>query len=285
MNASTTESLAHEIHSSTENSEEASAQVIPASLAESSAQLLLRNKFISHHPKAGINPLVDSAAYLFSIMGKLKQMKSYSALNKLQEELVHEINSFEELANTQGYNSEYILVSRYAICVTLDDIISHTTWGQDQWEEFCILNEFKQDKSQQGRFFVILERIIKDPALYIDLMEFMYLCLSLGFKGNLRIDESGNGQFEQICNALYKRIRAYQGDTHKTLSPYPIKPTFITKPRKKKTFSFGFVIVVTASVILALFIGLAYLLDTISNQAYQELMHIGKSILYETHDS
>lgn len=254
---------------------------------ETTSQLLSRSRFIAHHPKSGINPLADAAAYLFSIIGKLRQIKSWRHLNRLHKELVAEINTFQDTAKSQGYSSEYILVSRYALCATLDDIITNTTWGsQGQWNEYSLLTAFNQESAQQDRFFIILEQIIKDPGLYIDLMEFMYLCLSLGFKGNYRLAEFSSNQLEQICNILYKRIRAHQGDFSKTLSPFPIKPAPIVRPpRPKKKVAIDFIVLSTASIILALFIGLGYLLDTISNQAWQELMHIGKSILYETNNT
>lgn len=253
--------------------------------AETAALLLTRSKFIAHHPKAGINPLVDSAAYLFSIIGRLKQIKSYRYLNKLHQELVSEINTFQDTAKARGYSSEYILVSRYALCATIDDIITNTSWGsQGQWDNYSLLNTFNQESGQQERFFVILERLIKDPSLYIDLMELMYLCLSLGFKGSYRSTEFSNMQLEQICNALYKRIRAHHGDFNKTLSPFPTKATGMVKSLQKKP-AIIFPVLITASIILAIFIGLSYLLDTVANQAHQELAHIGKFILYENHDT
>lgn len=256
-------------------------------LISSANPLLSRGKLISHHPKAGLNPLVDSAGYLFSIVGRLKLIKSYRHLNTLHKELVSEINLFQDSAKSHGYSSEYILVSRYALCATLDDVITNTTWGsQGQWDNYSMLSTFNQESAQQERFFIILERLIKDPNLYIDLMEFMYLCLSLGFKGSYRSTEFSNTQLEQICNALYKRIRAHHGDCSRVLSPYPIKPmgsSAIKKPQKKPAF--GFAMITTACIILSIFIALGFLLDTISNQTYDELLHIGKSLLYETHDT
>src|SRR5579872_4701201 len=154
--------------------------LVSSTHSEISNHLPTRGKFITHHPKAGVNPLVDAAAYLFSIMGRLKQIKSYRHLNKLHKELVAEINTFQDTTKSHGYSSEYILVSRYALCATLDDIITNTTWGsQGQWDNYSLLTVFNQESAQQERFFIILERLIKDPSLYIELMEFMYLCLSL----------------------------------------------------------------------------------------------------------
>ena len=251
----------------------------------SSSQLLLPSKLITHHPKAGVNPLVDAAGYLFSIIGKLKLLKSYRHLSKLHKDLVLEINAFQDAAKAQGYSSEYVLVSRYAVCATLDDVIVNTPWGgQGQWDNFSMLAVFNQEAFNQERFFIILDRIIKDPTLYIDLMEFMYLCLSLGFKGSYRSTEFSNNQLEQITHLLYKHIRAHLGAFNKTLSPFPIRGAASPKqPAARKTPIF-IIVLITITIILSLFAGLGYMLDTISNQAYKELMHIGKSILYETHN-
>jgi type VI secretion system protein ImpK len=246
--------------------------------------LLLTSKLMTHHPKAGINPIVDAAAYLFSNLGKLKQLTSPPHLHGLHLELVAEINIFQDALKTQGYSTECIVVSRYALCATLDDIIMQTPWGNHgQWDPYSLLTVFNQDSTQQERFFLILERIIKDPALYIDVMELMYICLSLGYKGSFRSSEFSHHQLEKITHSLYKRIRAHQGDYSKTLSPFPVRHSQTKKPLQKVSYWFTFL--VTACIIMLLFIGLGYLLDTISNQAYEELMHIGKSILYESHST
>lgn len=274
----------HRLHEVTTTHTQQSDAVVMAQ--ESANPLLARNKFMVHHPKAGINPLVDAAAYLFSLIGKLKQLKFYRHLNKLHTELVNEINSFQDRAKAHGYSPEYILVSRYALCATLDDVISNTTWGaQGQWDTYSLLTVFNQESAQPERFFIILERIIKDPSLYIELMEFMYLCLSLGFKGSYRTTEFNHHQLEQICHALYKRIRAHHGNFSKTLSPFPLKAAPVQAPSSAKKISFSLIFLTTACIILALFICLNYLLQNVSNQTQQELTHIGKSILYETHDT
>lgn len=251
-----------------------------------SSALIIPSQFVTHSPKAGLNPLADTSAYLFSIIGKLKPLKTYRHLNKLHEELVQEINHFQDAAKTLGYSSDYILASRFSLCATLDDIIMNTAWGgQGHWEPFSLLKIFHQDAPDPERFFLILDRISKDPAHYIDVMELMYICLSLGFKGPYRTTEFGNHQLEQITHALYKKIRSFRGDFSKTLSPFPIKAHAPSAKPSTKKISLLATTLTTASIIMAIFIGLSYLLDTLSNQTYQELMHIGKSTPYETIDS
>ncbi len=251
------------------------------SIDQSDTQLVLRSKFAIHHPKAGLNPLVDIAGYLFSILGKLKRLKSYRNLNKLHKELAAEISDFQDAAEAKGYRSECTMVSRYALCVTFDDVIANTPWGgQGQWDNYSLRAAFNAETAQQERFFLILERIIKEPALYIDVMEFMYICLSLGYKGSYRATEFSNNQLEKITHGLYKRIRAYHGDFSTALSPFPIKASPSTKITSPKV-PYGLLCLATAVVVLLLFVGLGSMLDTISNQAYQALTHIGKSTPYE----
>src|SRR3990167_5624837 len=89
--------------------------IVASSQSESTA-LLLPGRIITHHPKAGLNAMVDVAGYLFSMLGKLKQLTSYRNLGRLQKELLQEINTFYEAIKSHGYNAEYIVVCRYILC-------------------------------------------------------------------------------------------------------------------------------------------------------------------------
>lgn len=235
--------------------------------------LLLSHNHISHHPKAGLNPLVDAAAYLFSIIGKLKQVPTYRQLNNLQRDLIQEINAFQEAVKHYGYNADYIVICQYTLCAALDDIISNTTWGgQGQWEGLSLLSAFNLDIQHQDKFFTIMERAIKEPALYIDLMELMYLCLSMGYKGQYRSTEHNHYQLEQITNNLYKHIRAYRGSFSKTLSPTMMKPLKSTPPSTRVSrSSLVVVFFATACIIMTIFVSLGYLMDIITNEAYKHI--------------
>jgi type VI secretion system protein ImpK len=246
--------------------------------------LLLPGRTVSHHPKAGLNPLVDATAYLFSVLGKLKHMKSYRQLNKLQKELIQEINTFQENVKHHGFNGEYLIVCRYIICATFDDIIANTSWGgMGQWDSYCLLAAFNQDMHHQDKFFTILERAIKEPTLYIDLMELMYICLSMGYKGHYRSTEHNQYQLEQITNNLYKHIRAYRGSFSKTLSPTPLKaPKSTAKAMQQKNLSLIIIVFATACIVMTIFVSLGYLMDVISNEAYKNITQIETPVSHET---
>lgn len=241
------------------------------------AQIQLSSNVVKHNPKSGLNPIADAAGNLFTLIGKLKLIESYPELSKLQAELIKETNSFYDTVKNHGYSSEYTLVCRYIMCATLDEIISHTAFcNEDSWLPYRLLLVFNQDLQHQEKFFAIMERIVKEPALYIDLMELMYLCLSMEYKGQYRTTENGQSQLEQITNSLYKHIRAYRGSYSKILSPTPLRSprsAFMFAARRKNSLTTIFI--VTVCVILTIFISLGYLMDVISNEPYQKITQPG----------
>ncbi|OGT60566.1 MAG: hypothetical protein A3F14_05970 [Gammaproteobacteria bacterium RIFCSPHIGHO2_12_FULL_43_28] len=243
----------------------------------------LAGRHIIHHPRAGLNPVVDAAAYLFSALGKLKQLRHYHQLNELQAELIQEINAFQETIRNYGYNAEYIIVCRYIIAATFDDIICNTPWGAEgQWEPHLLLEALNQDTQHHDKFFSILERAIKEPALYIDLMELIYIALSMGYKGQYRSTEYNQFQLEQITHNLYQHIRAYRGNISKTLSPMPLKaPKTTTETIKPEKTSPFFVFFITACVVMMVFVSLGYLMDLISNEAYKNIAQIEHPINHD----
>ncbi len=235
-----------------------------------------------HSPDAGINSMADAAARLFSLAGKIGQLKACPDLTALQKELITELGLFQETIKPY-YSPEQVFVGRYALCATLDDIISHTPWGiLGHWEPFNLLTLLTQEPVREEGFFLILERLIRDPSVYIDLMEFMYLCLSLGFRGSYRATEFTNSQLDQIRDALYRHIRAHQGDCSKSLAPFPVKaaPASYTPPGKR--FSISLLALTTGSVVLLLFAGLGHWLDLSTDKTHQMLARIETPLLQDS---
>lgn len=218
---------------------ETAGQTIAKALShpDPTTQFLLSSKIGMHKPEAGLNSLVDAAASVFSTMGRLKHLKACWNLKELHDELVQEIEHYRETAQTcnqsDEYLAEYIPITSYALCATLDDVIASTPWGgRGKWNDYSLVVAFNQEPLSQKNFFIILERLVRDPTIYIDVMEFMYICLSLGFKChfNTNATEFNHEQLDQITNSLYKRIRSHRGHHSKVLSPFPVRPTPAVPP-------------------------------------------------------
>ncbi len=180
----------------------------PAAL---SVQSYCRSKtFIA---RSGVNPLVATASALFSLIAKLRQAKSYENLNQLQSDLVHEVKAFECAAIGRHYDTEQIVVARYVMCATLDETILRTAWGLARnWQQYSLVAAFKEDAATGEKVFALLERLRQTPTAYVDLLEFFYLCLSLGFEGKYRIIDNGRQALDSLLDDLYRIIRRERGD-------------------------------------------------------------------------
>lgn len=197
-------------------------------------QQLVSNKSHGHLPDAGLNPLVDAASYLFYLMGKLKRIKEYRNLESLQDELMLEIRKFQQRVHGCRYNvlfiEEYIPIATYALAIALDDLIMETPWGAGKWQKYSLVSSLFAEMASQKSLFIILERLLMDPNVYIDVVEFMYICLSFGLKcrDEDACTELSYEQNAQISNYLYKFIQSYRGNVSKVLTPFPLqaKPSF-----------------------------------------------------------
>lgn len=180
-------------------------------------QAYYRSKVMS--ATTGVNPLITAAAALLALFSELRALPLIQDSHTLYEELVHEIKAFESLTQTQGYRSETILIARYILCSALDEMITASAWGeQGHWHKHKLLNTFHNEDWGGERFFLILDRLSADPALHIDVLELIYICLNLGYMGKYQMIENGKIQLEEIMEKLYQRIRWQRGNIKKELA-------------------------------------------------------------------
>lgn len=166
-----------------------------------------------------VNPLIAAAAALLAIGPQLRATLTYQDTHMLQQQLINEVKAFEANAQQQGYRSEMILVARYILCAFVDEAIACTPWGGSggSWELGQLQLTFQKEAFGAERFFAILERSSEDPAVHIDLLELMYLCLSLGFEGKYQLVEDGRVQLDKIMEQLYQVIRWQRGELKRQL--------------------------------------------------------------------
>lgn len=167
------------------------------------------------------NPLIAAAADLLSDVVKLKQRKRCKDLNKLNKRLNNDIKSFERRTRLAGVEHYEVQTARYLLCTVVDEAVLTTEWGKhSDWPNRSLLSHFHNETSGGEKFFLLVERVIKRPSRHLHMLELMYLCLSLGFKGKYAMDASGGTvELEEIRDDLYRHIRQLRGDTSLELSP------------------------------------------------------------------
>ena len=169
----------------------------------------------------GQNPLNASAATLFSLVSRIRNRAQHPDPDALRRSVVAEVRAFEARALQDMVDPAAIKVARYAICALIDDVVLNTPWGgSSQWSQQSMVATFHRETVGGDRFYDLLARLEKDPANNIDMLEFLYMCLSLGFEGRLRVSQDGRDKHNDIRAGLARIIRLQRGDLERGLSPH-----------------------------------------------------------------
>jgi len=167
----------------------------------------------------GLNPLVNSASTLIAVFEKTRNTISHSDIGGLHQRLSNEIRAFQTRTQDLGYQPEIVLAARYVLCSALDEIILNTPWGaESQWPQKTLLSIFHNETSGGEKFFLILDRMRQTPAENRDMLELLYILLSLGFEGRYRFADRGRDALEQIRDELFRIVRNYRGEYERALS-------------------------------------------------------------------
>lgn len=185
--------------------------------------------FISEN---SLNPLVACASGIITIITHLHRISYCPDPYKLQDNLIHELNDFESRAKEHGQYQHTITAARYALSAVIDEILMCKNWANPvSWDKFPLLSQMKVQNWGLDRFFILLERCCHEPQRNINLMELLYLCLSLGYQGPYRNQQNGSQQLKLMTDKLYYQIRKERGipsniiltDTRKSGEPKNIR--------------------------------------------------------------
>ena len=169
----------------------------------------------------GMNQLTACAAPLFSLISRIRNRAQHMDPDKLRSSVVAEVRAFENRALQAGVPAQTVKIARYGLCATLDDVVLNTPWGgQSSWGLQSMVGTFHRETVGGDRFYDLLARLEKEPGSNLDVLEFIYMCLSLGFEGRLRIEQGGSDKHLQIRQGLARIIRGQRGDVERDLSPH-----------------------------------------------------------------
>ena len=167
---------------------------------------------------SGLNPLVRAANPLIELALPLRQRAAMADIEGLRGELVRMVRAFEQDARAGGADTEKLAAARYCLCTCIDEAIAGTPWGSGVWASRSLLVTFHNEASGGERFFLILQRLAQDPARNVDVLELLYVILSLGFEGRYRLIDGGRSQLESVRERLERIIRDQRGAFETELS-------------------------------------------------------------------
>ncbi len=222
-------------------------------------------------PHASLNPLVQAAAPLLAAAPRLRAMARHPNPQALRASLADAIQRFEAAARAQNLPNEQVVAARYVLCTLLDEAASSTPWGgSGAWNSQSLLVQFHNEGQGGEKVFQLLTRLAQNPAQHRNLLELVWVALSLGFEGRYRVLDNGRQQLEQVRERLGQMIRELAPAPEKTLSPqWQGVPD--AAPRLRDGVPMWVVAAALACVLLLVFVGLRFSLNVQTDTTFSAL--------------
>jgi len=162
----------------------------------------------------GINPIERAASKLLTILVSIKQSTSHPNPNQLRQQITNEIEQFRKSIEPLVTTPKALTRASYVLCTAIDEAVLNTPWGHNSdWSQNNLLVTFHGEVQGGERFFELLKRLGTEPEKNADLLELMYVCLSLGYEGTYKLADDGQATLLKVRHWLYGVIQSNREDT------------------------------------------------------------------------
>lgn len=233
----------------------------------------------------GTNPILDAATTLIALAVELRNTPVVNNVDLLHKQCLNQMRDFENQLRKADIEADDISDARYCLCTVIDETVLNTPWGTNSmWSTKSLLSIFYKQTWGGEQFFAILDSRIGNPAKNKDLLEFMYVCLELGFEGKFRVDPNGYKQLEEYKDRLYRELTRLQGEQSREISPRwrSNVPEIISSSKKVPVWMVGLVL---AAALLGLYMTFSYQLSQQANPVYERFATLIPEVSIESENS
>ena len=155
----------------------------------------------------GLNNLVAAANPVLAVVPQIRHALRHPDPDGLRAVLRESLDNFERDARAAGHGEDVISAANFALCALLDESAASTPWGAG-WAKQGLLSEMHAGAAGGEYFFELLDRQSSDPVANLALLEFLHVCLALGFEGRYRSAANGAVDLLALRGKLLEQIRA-----------------------------------------------------------------------------
>jgi type VI secretion system protein ImpK len=170
---------------------------------------------VSPQPQAAGNPLREVFSDLIAFVIYFESICEQAPpdLKEFRDKVIALLNAQEERAKTYGIGAEAFKEARYAVLSWVDEMVLNSKWSaRNQWQHLMLAYYGTLNAGEE--FFRRLNAL---PSNANDIREIYYLCISLGFQGELAFGE-GTRELQALKQKLYKQIITTGGDIRQSYS-------------------------------------------------------------------
>lgn len=139
---------------------------------------------------------------------------------RLRRTVVDELRRFQQRTRELAIGDEDARYGHYVLCALIDEVVLSTPWGvKSSWGQQTLVATFHNEVVSGDRMFELAEALEARPGRSPHLLELIYVCLSFGFEGRMRLERGGASRLVQLRERLYGAIRNLKGPVERGLSP------------------------------------------------------------------
>ena len=218
-----------------------------------------------------MNPLVDAAGTILSLVTQLRNTASHPDVQLLYQKAIELVREYERRLRDYQIDPQTISNARYTLCALIDETVLNTPWGNHSfWSTKSLLTTFDHQTWGGEYVYQILENCLRAPDQNRNLLELIYIAMSLGFMGKLRVIERGTIQHDEIRDRAFRTLRPHMGDYQKELSPH-WKSTEKRFTRLRGLIPTWVIMSVLSLIIVGIFIGFSKHLNQLSNPVHKDI--------------
>lgn len=163
-----------------------------------------------------INEIIDAATPLLGMVLRLHDIQNLDDNPLLYQQIVTDITAIEQRLQDKGYEPGMIVTFRYVFCTFIDEVAMKYNWDSEtNWRRESLLVHFHNEAWGGEKTFVLLDRLMAETKRYKDLLEFIYLCFCLGFKGRYALHNANIDEYNNIIKRLHDQLQKISGDKPK----------------------------------------------------------------------
>ena len=154
---------------------------------------------LAREPAGPTDAIVAAASPLLVLVAQLRDAVEFADVATLRNEVVSQVQKFEEVAVKYGASAGDVTAARYILCSLIDETVMTTPWGSaSTWSTSSLLNRFHNETWGGEKVFAILDRVKSDPRKNLPLLKLIDLVLLLGFEGMHRVLDNGRERLADL---------------------------------------------------------------------------------------
>lgn len=157
-----------------------------------------------NHP----NPLIRESSPLLGFTVRVKTLLEPPDDKNLIDLVEQDIRHILRRLEAERYEPGVLISWSYFFCTFIDEMVMARPWGIECWAQHTLLVRFHSETWGGEKCYQLINRLLLEPSRYHDLLEFIHLCLCLGFQGRYRMTVQYQEERERILRLIHQKLQS-----------------------------------------------------------------------------